>query len=217
MSNSVCPVSGETSSEEALNHITHLLGCVLSIAGAACLIVFSSLYGNVWTIVSSSIFSFTLVLLYAASTIYHGSKNLRLKRFFKVIDHSCIYLLIAGTYTPITLGILRGFEGWTLFGIEWGIAILGISWKIYNVNGSELFSTIAYLIMGWLIIFSWPAVVAVVPYSAIVLIVAGGLSYSFGTIFFMWGSLPYNHGIWHFFVLGGSACHYFAILNTVIT
>lgn len=202
--------------EEIFNSVTHGFGAVISVAGLVVMIVFSSLYGNAVHIVSSIIFGMTLVLLYTASTLYHSFRKPELKRVFKIIDHSCIYALIAGTYTPFTLITLRGAVGWTIFGTVWTLTVLGILFKIFFVNRFKIFSTIAYILMGWLIIFAINPLLAALPGSAIAWIVAGGVTYTLGTIFYVWKKLPFNHAIWHSFVLGGSVCHFCAVMFYVV-
>lgn len=208
----ICPISGETLKEEVINHRTHLIGLLLSMVGFPILIVHSSLHGDAWHIASYTIYGITLILLYLASTYYHGCQTLHNKKHLRVVDHACIYLLIAGSYTPFTLGPLRETSGWTLLAIEWSIAVIGILFKIYAIDRFKMFSLITYLLMGWLVIVSWSTLTETLSTTALTLVSIGGLSYTLGAIFFVWESLPFNHGIWHLFVLGGSGCHYCAIL-----
>jgi len=207
----ICPISGESHKEELLNHWTHLIGLVLSLIGLPILIIYSFLRKDPWTIASCFIYGSTLVMLYLASTFYHGCTNLMRKSTLRVMDHACIYLLIAGCYTPFALGPLRESNGWTLLIIEWSIAAIGIGMKIFAFDRFKALSLISYLVMGWLVVFSWPVLVDKLSVSSLVLMMAGGLSYTVGSIFFVWESLPFNHAIWHLFVLCGSGCHYFAI------
>jgi len=216
MNTDICPISGETMQEERLNHWTHLFGLVLSLIGLPLLILLSSLHGDFWHIASYTVYGITLVLLYMASTYYHGCKTLPLKSTFRIVDHACIYLLIAGTYTPLMLGPLRDANGWTLLAIEWSIATVGILFKILAFERFQKLSLVAYLLMGWLIVFSWETVLEGLSFSTLSLIAAGGISYTLGTIFFLWESLAYNHAIWHLFVLVGSICHYFAVLTLLL-
>jgi hemolysin III len=209
--NDICPISGESHKEELLNHWTHLIGLVLSLIGLPILIIYSFLRKDPWTIASCFIYGSTLVMLYLASTFYHGCTNLMRKSTLRVVDHACIYLLIAGCYTPFALGPLRESNGWTLLIIEWSIAGIGIGMKIFAFDRFKALSLISYLVMGWLVVFSWPVLVDKLSMSSLVLMMAGGLSYTVGSIFFVWESLPFNHAIWHLFVLCGSGCHYFAI------
>lgn len=212
MDNTICPISGETTTEELVNHWTHRIALLLSLVGVPILIFYSVLHGDFWKIFSYSIFGISLVLLYFASTFYHGCKTLHIKQKLRVVDHSCIYLLIAGSYTPITLGPLMELAGGVLCAAEWLIAALGISLKIFAFERTHVFSLIAYLVMGWLIVLWWPHLGDTIPLTTLILVGIGGLSYTFGVIFFLWESLPFNHAIWHVFVFAGSACHYCGIL-----
>lgn len=202
--------------EELLNSITHGTGVLLSIAALALLIVFSSIYGDRGHVVSCTIFGITLILLYTASTLYHSFRKPKIKNVLKIIDHSCIYLLIAGTYTPFLLVSLRGILGWTMFAVIWFLAIIGVVFKIYFVHRFKIISTIAYLLMGWLVVFAIKPLFGSMPTGGIVFLFAGGLAYSLGVIFYVWKTLPFNHAIWHMFVLAGSACHFFAVLFYVL-
>lgn len=202
--------------EEIFNSITHGIGIPISFAGLMVLLVFSSRYGNTMHIVSSAIFGTTLVLLYTASTLYHSFRNPKLKRILKIIDHSCIYALIAGTYTPFVLITLHGALGWTIFAVVWSLTILGIIFKVFFINRFKTISTLAYILMGWIIIFAIEPLIQALPGNAIAWIVSGGVVYTMGTIFYMWKKLPFNHAIWHFFVLAGSFCHFCAVIFYVI-
>lgn len=198
--------------EEIANAITHGIGSVLSVAALVLLIVFSSLKGTAWHVVSFTIYGVTMLLLYVCSTLVHSFKEGKVKDLFEFFDHSSIYLYIAGTYTPFLLVAIRGPLGWSLFGVIWGIAILGVLFKAFFVKRFLFMSTFFYLIMGWLIVIAWGPLTAAVPSQGIVLLVAGGVLYSLGTIFYVWRAFPYHHAIWHLFVLGGSVTHFFAIL-----
>lgn len=202
--------------EELANSITHGLGLALSVAGLVVLIVFAALRGNAWHVVSCSVFGATLVLLYSASMVYHIVRSPRAKRIWKILDHSSIYLLIAGTYTPFMLVNLRGGWGWTLFGLVWGLALLGILFKVFFVDRFVIASTVVYLAMGWIMVIAVKPLLASVAGGGILLLLAGGLAYSLGVVFFAWGKLPFNHAVWHLFVLAGSICHYFAVLFYVL-
>ncbi len=202
--------------EELLNSITHGTGILLSIAALVLLIIFSSLYGSARHIVSCSIFGITLILLYTASTLYHSIQKPQVKRFLKIFDHSCIYFLIAGTYTPFLLVTLRGVLGWTMFGVIWFLAVSGVVLKIFFVHRFKIISTIAYILMGWIIIFAIKPLVASLPSGGVVWLVAGGLAYTLGVVFYAWKKLPFNHAIWHLFVLAGSICHFFAVIFYVL-
>ncbi|MCX8123137.1 MAG: hemolysin III family protein [Spirochaetes bacterium] len=210
-------ISGQTKTEEIANVITHSIGIALGIAGLAILVVYASIKGDPWKIVSFAIYGVTIIVLYSASTMYHSIKNISFKKFFQVLDHSSIFLLIAGTYTPFVLVTMRGGWGWSIFGIIWGLAIAGIIVKIIMGTGGDKLSTIVYLAMGWLIIIAFHKIIAVLPIMGIMWLVIGGLCYSMGTIFFLLDNkLPFNHSIWHLFVLAGSITHFFGILFYVL-
>lgn len=198
--------------EEIANAITHGIGALLSLAGLVLLIVFSSTKGTAWHVVSFTIYGVSMLLLYLCSTLVHSFKEGKVKDLFEFLDHSSIYIYIAGTYTPFMLVAIRGPLGWSLFGIVWGIALLGVVFKAYFVKRFLFMSTFFYLIMGWLIVIAWGPLTAAVPEPGIVLLVAGGLLYTLGTVFYVWRAFPYHHAIWHLFVLGGSITHFFAIL-----
>jgi hemolysin III len=201
---------------ELANSVTHGIGMLLAIAGLVLLVVFATIYGNVWHVVSFSIYGSTLVLLYLASTLYHAIQAPEAKRILRLIDHSAIYLLIAGTYTPFTLVTLQGVHGWVMFGIIWGLALLGILYKIFFINRHAVISTLFYLLMGWLIVFSIGDLFRGLSTGGIVFLGAGGLSYTLGMIFYAGRERLLMHAIWHLFVLGGSICHFFAILFYVL-
>ncbi|GIP52174.1 MULTISPECIES: PAQR family membrane homeostasis protein TrhA [Paenibacillus] len=198
--------------EEIANAITHGIGALLSLAGLVLLIVFSSMKGTAWHVVSFTIYGVSMLLLYSCSTLVHSFKEGKIKDLFEFFDHSSIYIYIAGTYTPFLLVAVRGPLGWSLFGIVWGIALLGVVFKAFFVKRFLFMSTIFYLIMGWLIVIAWGPLVAAVPNPGIVLLVTGGLLYTLGTVFYVWRAFPYHHAIWHLFVLAGSVTHFFAIL-----
>ena len=198
---------------ELVNAITHGVGTLLAIAGLTLLVVFASIYGNVWHIVSFSIFGATLIILYLASTLYHSFQGPRVKFLFRKFDHMSIFLLIAGTYTPFCLSVLNGWIGWTIFGIIWGCAIIGIVFKSLFTGKKELLSTIMYILMGWVIVFAIKPLYDNVSLTTFILLVAGGISYTAGTYFFINEKIRYNHGIWHVFVLGGSVLHFFSVLS----
>ncbi len=202
--------------EEIANSITHGFGMLLSIGGLAVLVGFASVHGNAWHITTCSIFGVTLILSYASSTLYHSIPLPGAKRVLKVIDHAAIYLLIAGTYTPFTLVSLRGPWGWSLFGTIWGLAILGVVLKITMLGKIAGISTAVYLAMGWIVVVAVKPLLVAVEVGGLLLLLLGGLAYSGGVIFYAWEKLPYNHAIWHLFVLAGSLCHFFAILLYVI-
>ncbi|MGG4341692.1 PAQR family membrane homeostasis protein TrhA [Paenibacillus lautus] len=198
--------------EEIANAITHGIGAALSVAALVLLIVFSSLKGNAWHVVSFTIYGSTMLLLYLSSTLVHGLRDGKAKDFFEFMDHSSIYLFIAGTYTPFLLVAIRGTLGWSLFGIVWGIALFGVVFKAFFVKKFLFLSTIFYIAMGWLIVIAWNPLTAVVAPQGMNLLAIGGVLYTLGTIFYVWRGFPYHHAIWHLFVLAGSILHFFAIL-----
>ena len=206
------PPKPYTLGEEIANSITHGVGAGLSIAGLTVLVVLAALQEDVWRLISFSIYGSTLVILYLASTLYHSFQNPRVKRFFQICDHSAIYLLIAGTYTPFLLVSLRGPWGWSLFAVIWGIALLGIGFKALFIHRFHVASTLGYILMGWLGVVAIRQMLESVPAAGLTWLAAGGVLYTIGVIFLAIRHIPYNHTIWHFFVLGGSLCHYFAVL-----
>ena len=203
--------------EEIANAITHGIGTLLSIAGLVLMIVFAGIYGNPWHIVSVSIFGATLVFLYLNSTLYHSITNKTAKHVFKVMDHASIYLLIAGTYTPFTLVVMNGALGWTIFGIVWGLAILGIVLKSIWVDKFKTFSLVMYIVMGWMILLGIGEIFDKLPLQGIFWLALGGVLYTVGTVFFtLEKKIPFFHSIWHLFVIAGSICHFFSVIWYVI-
>ncbi|AJQ29530.1 MULTISPECIES: PAQR family membrane homeostasis protein TrhA [Pelosinus] len=202
--------------EEVMNAVTHGIGTLLAVAGLVLLTVLAYLHGDIWHIVSFSIYGTTLVLLYLASTLYHSFTNERIKRIFKILDHSAIYLLIAGTYTPFTLVPLHGVLGWTVFGVVWGLAMIGIVLKIFFAGRFNIISTLCYLGMGWFIVFAIKPLIATVPALGMTWLLVGGLFYTLGSIFYLWKKIPYNHAIWHLFVLAGSISHFIAVFFYIL-
>jgi hemolysin III len=210
------PTSGFTRAEEIANTVTHAIGIALSVAALVLTVVFASQGAGPALVVASAIYGTTLLLLYTASTLYHAARDLRWKRRFLILDHACIYLLIAGTYTPFTLGPLRGPVGWSLFGIIWGLALAGVIKEFCAARRGGLWSSMIYLAMGWLVIgFVFPLYLNL-SFSAFVLVLAGGVVYSLGIIFYLWRGLKYSHAIWHLFVLGGTVVQFFAVLAVVM-
>jgi hemolysin III len=202
--------------EELANTITHGIGLLLSISGFVVLLVFAILRGTASHIVAYAIYGATLISLYAASTFYHAVISPRLKRALKIFDHSAIYLLIAGTYTPFLLLNLRGSWGWSLLGVVWSLAFAGIIFKFWFVDHFPFLSTAIYIAMGWLIVIAAKPVLAHVPTVTVLWILVGGVFYSSGVVFYAWKRLPYSHVVWHLFVLAGSACHYVAVFRSVL-
>ncbi|MEW8027054.1 MAG: hemolysin III family protein [Candidatus Thiodiazotropha sp.] len=202
--------------EEIAHAVSHGIGIVLSIAGLVVLVAFAALYGNSWHITSSSIYGATLILLYTASTLYHGIPQPTVKRVLRRIDHAAIFLLIAGTYTPFTLVNLRGAWGWTLFGLVWGIAILGVLLEILAKRRIKWLSLTLYLGLGWLVVIAIDPLLDAVASGGLILLLAGGLCYSLGVIFYLWKRLAYHHAVWHLFVMAGSLLHFFSIFFYVL-
>jgi len=197
--------------EEIWNAITHGIGLVLSIPALVMLIIFAVNRGTVEHVVSFSIFGTTMFLLYLMSTLLHSMPE-KYKKVFSILDHSAIYLLIAGTYTPFLLVSLNGALGWTLFGIVWGLAVCGILFKCFFIHRFEFVSLIFYVLMGWLIIIAIKPLYAEISLSGMILLVTGGIFYTVGAVFYAWRKLPFNHAIWHLFVIAGSAFMYFCVL-----
>jgi hemolysin III len=202
--------------EEIANCVTHGVGLALSVVGMVALVALAWLYGGALHVVSSSVYGASLVILYLASTLYHGARTPRSKQFFQVVDHCCIYLLIAGTYTPFTLVTLRGGWGWTLFGLVWGLALAGIIFRIIFGTRYKPVTIVSYVLLGWLCVIAVKPILATVPLGALAWIAAGGLAYTSGVAFFAAHRIPHNHAIWHVFVLAGSICHFIAVALYVI-
>ena len=204
------------SAEELVNSCTHGVGLILSVAGFATLLSLAVMRGSALRIASCAVYGSTLMCLYAASTLYHSSRSRRLKRILRICDHSAIYLLIAGTYTPFLIVNLRGGWGWSLFGIVWGLAMAGILFKLWFVEHFSVLSTVVYLLMGWLVIVAIRPMLHSVPPRGLLWLLTGGVLYTVGVVFYAWRKVPYNHAIWHGFVLAGSICHYFAVLCSIV-
>lgn len=199
--------------EEIANSISHGAGLVGAIVGTPFLIVAAAGRGDAGFIVGASVFCAAMILLYSASTVYHALPRGRVKRLFLVLDHSAIFLLIAGTYTPFTLGVLRDTAGWPLFGAVWVLAIAGMTLKALGRAKHPVVSTGLYLVMGWLVLLAAKPLIDAIPLPGLLWLLAGGLSYSLGIVFFVTDArLRYGHMVWHAFVVGGTACHYFAVL-----
>lgn len=202
--------------EEIANSVTHGIGLALAVVGLAVLLALACLQGGALRIVSCAVYGVTLVTLYTASTLYHSFRSPRLKHIFKIVDHCCIYLLIAGTYTPFTLVMLGGGWGWSLFGLVWSLSFCGVIFKLFCVNRFKILSTVVYVLMGWLAIIAIKPILTLLPLGCIVMLFAGGLLYTLGVIFFAWERLPYHHAIWHIFVVAGSVLHFLAVIFYVI-
>jgi hemolysin III len=197
--------------EELANVLTHGVGVVASVSGAAVLIVLAALSGDAWVIVGVSVFATSLIALYTASTLYHAVRSSVLKARLKVLDHAAIFLLIAGTYTPFMIGALRGGWGWSLFGVIWGLAVAGIGLKLVFTGRFQVLSTAMYVAMGWLVLVGMGPLVRALDPVTLVWLVAGGVAYTAGTPFYHSRRIPYAHAVWHLFVLAGSVCHAIAV------
>ncbi len=202
--------------EEKLNVLSHGIGLVLSIIALVLLVVYASLEGSPWHIVSFSIYGVSLIVLYSASTFYHYTQSPRLRHKLNIFDHASIYILIAGTYTPFTLVVLDGWVGWTIFGVSWGLAIIGVILKLFYIGRFDRISTIAYVLMGWLIIFAVKPLVHNLPFDGLMWLLGGGISYTIGAVLYSVKRIKYNHAIFHIFVLLGSFCHFMAVFFYVL-
>ncbi|MEP2776522.1 MAG: hemolysin III family protein [Luteolibacter sp.] len=206
----------ETHAEEVAGAITHGVGLVISIVGLIVMLKVSA--GDPWRVAGGAVFGTTLVLLYLSSTLYHSFSGPKMKSVLQIIDHSAIYLLIAGTYTPISLVTLHGPWGWSLLAVVWSMAIGGVVIKsVMSKNREHWISTALYLVMGWLVVFALGPLIRSMPTGGLALLVAGGLCYTGGVAFFAWQKLKYNHAIWHLFVLAGSICHGLAVILYVLS
>lgn len=212
----VCPVSGQSAAEELVNALTHGVGLVLSVAALITMVALSVLYGDSWHIGATSVYGASMVVLYAASTLYHWCSSPEWKTRLRSLDHAAIFLLIAGTYTPFTIFIIKGGLGWTLFGIAWGAAVLGSVLKYFYVDRYPMLSTFTYLGLGWLALLALDPLWYGLTGNGFFWLVAGGVAYTVGTIFYAWRTLPYHHSLWHCFVLAGSACHFLAVMESVV-
>ena len=200
--------------EEVAHALSHGLGLLASIGGLATLVAAAWLRGDAWHIVGGAVFGATLVLLYASSTLYHGFRSPRVKRLFQRFDHAAIFLLIAGSYTPFSLVSLRGAWGWTLLAIVWGLAILGIALEV--AGHSRRVSVALHLAMGWLVVIAAGPLARSLHPDGLLLLALGGAAYTLGVVFYAWQRLPYNHAVWHLFVMAGSSCHFACVLGYVI-
>ena len=201
---------------ELFNTVTHAVGSVVAVAGLVVLVVVASLQGDPWKIVSFSIYGATLVLLYIFSSLYHGLSG-RAKKVFRYFDHTAIFLLIAGTYTPFTLVTLRGAWGWSILGVVWGLATLGILQELRKNKGERILSVIIYVLMGWIVLVALIPLLNALGSAGFAWLAAGGLLYTVGIVFYILDTrLTHAHGIWHLFVLGGSICHYVTVLHYVL-
>lgn len=203
--------------EEIFNSVSHGVGSLLAVAGTVVLIVFSAIYTDAWAVVSSAIYGGSLIILYTMSTLYHALTNEKAKKVMRVMDHATIFLLIAGTYTPITLVSLRGVLGWVLFGFIWASAIVGIVLNSIDLERYRKISVVCYVIMGWAIVFAIVPLIQSMPVISLVFLLIGGLMYSVGVVFYAIKKIKYFHSIWHLFTIGGSVFHYFAIFTAILS
>ena len=205
-------------STQIANIASPAVGFILSIPGLIALVLHAISDGKGVHLLTFIIFGSSLVISYAVFTLYHIFKfHVRWGKLFKILDHATIYLLIAGTYTPFTLVFLRGRWGWTLFAAAWGIAVLGVVFKIFYIDRFKILGPLIYLAMGWLIVLGIKPAIELIPVGGLLLLLAGGLFYSFGLIFYAWKRLRFHHAIWHLFVLAGSSCHYIAVYSHIIS
>jgi len=206
------PPRDQTPWEEVANSLTHGVGVALSVVALVLLVTRASLHGNGWNVATLAVFGGSLVVLYGSSTLYHAFQGLRAKRLFWILDHSSIFLLIAATYTPVVLGPMRGPWGFTLFGLVWAMAFSGIVLKFFLVGGGERVWAMFYLAMGWLVLIALKPMLTMVPAGLVSWLVAGGAAYTVGVLFFLLERMPFNHAVWHLFVMAGSGCHFFGML-----
>jgi hemolysin III len=202
--------------EEFASALTHGLGATAALAGGAVLITLAALYGDHWQLIASVVFGTSLLLLYVASTLYHAIQHPIVKARLKVFDHCAIYLLIAGTYTPFTLIGLRGQVGWLLFAAIWTLALFGVVFKLFYTGRFKLLSTLIYIAMGWLVILAVKPLLAALDNWTFGWLLAGGIFYTLGTVFYHRPALHYSHAVWHLFVIAGSVCHYVAVFKQVL-
>ena len=205
----------QTKLEEQLNAWTHGIGAALGLAALVLLIIYTDTT-KPWSLFSVIVYGISIIILFLASTFYHAVKGEKRKHYFRIVDHISIYLLIAGTYTPVLLISLSESIGWTLFWVVWGIAAFGVILKLFFTGKFEVFSTLLYLVMGWLIVFDFSNLSDAIGSNGVLWLFAGGLSYTVGIIFYAIQRIPYNHVIWHLFVLGGAIGHFFMIFFHVI-
>jgi hemolysin III len=205
-------VRSQTLAEEIANSVSHGIGLALAITATPILIIAAARAGNAWNLIGVSVFAASMVLLYLASTLYHAIQHDRAKRVFRVLDHGAIFLLIAGTYTPFTLGTMRGPWGWTIFGLVWALAAFGLTSKAVIGAHHRWLTVPLYLAMGWIALIAAPQILARVPLSGLIWLLAGGVAYTAGTAFFAAHRVRFSHFAWHLFVIAGTVCHFFAVL-----
>ena len=207
----------QTDTEERFNAISHGIAALASTVGFVLLVMLGNSSELSFTLFSAIVFGVSLVLLYTFSTIYHGARNEKTKKVFQILDHCGIYLLIAGTYTPVLLVSIGGTTGWVIFGVQWTIALIGLVIKIFYTGKFDLISTLMYAVMGWMIVIRWQDLVDAIPSAALTLLLAGGISYTVGIVFYLIDTrIKFSHFIWHLFVMAGSLLHYIMIVKYVI-
>lgn len=202
--------------EERVNRYTHGIGALVSIIGVIALIILASKQQDAYRVVSACIYGTAMITFYCLSTVYHSMNKPSIRYIFRILDHASIYLMIAGSYTPFALVTLRGPWGWTLFGTVWGLGVVGAIMKIFTTHRLHFIGPILYIALGWIVVIAWKPLSAALPAHGLLLLFAGGVAYTAGVIFYLWDRLPYNHAIWHLFVLAGSACHFYSIYYYVI-
>ena len=204
-----------TLGEEIFNSVTHGVGSLLSIAGTVVLIVFSAINSDAFAVVSSAVYGASLIILYTMSTLYHSITNEKAKKFFRIMDHNTIFFLIAGTYTPYTLAVLRSPLGWVLFGVVWGAAAIGIVLNSIDLEKFSKISVVCYIAMGWVIIIAVKPLMNSMPFISFALLVAGGIFYTIRVIFYAIKKVKYFHSVWHIFTVIGSTLHYFSVFTAI--
>jgi hemolysin III len=202
-----------TLGEEIAHSVSHGLGAALSVAALVVLLILAVMHGTTWHIFSYAVYGVSLVALFLASTLYHGVQRPRLRPILRKVDHACIYLLIAGTYTPFVLISLRSTLGLTLLGIVWGLAVFGIVYKMFFIDRFVVLTTLAYVAMGWMSVIAWREMVANIPPVSLTFLMVGGALYTIGVVFYALTKIRYTHAVWHFLILGASACHFVAVLT----
>ena len=202
--------------EELANRLTHCVAALLSIVGLVILLVAASRTGDPYRIVSAAVFTSVLCIFYIISTLYHTFRNQRVRYVFRILDHAGIFLVIAASYTPFTLVSMREGNGWALFGVVWGLAVVGVVFKTFMTHRLAFLAPVLYIALGWLIVVDLEGLLGMVPLKGVLWLFAGGLCYTVGIIFYAIDRIPYNHAIWHLFVIAGSLCHYLSILWYVV-
>jgi len=205
-----------TATEETINIASHAMGLLLSVVALVLLVKHAGMYGNIWHVISFAVFGFSLITLYAASTLYHSSAEPVFRSKLRILDHAAIYVLIAGTYTPFTLIILGGFTGWVIFSVSWIMAVVGIVLKVFFTGRYDLVSTLMYVFMGWIIVFALDELINKLSADGLFWLVAGGVAYTLGAVLYSIKAIKFNHAIFHIFVLIGSACHFISVYFYVL-